>query len=101
MIVIDPNTTEHVLKFVPRYYPCTVLVATLRNDADDTSEALTHTYYNDKGFLYLSFTKTFTEGGSFDLTLTESGEVVYRGKIQVTAQTAQTYQSTTDYYIYG
>lgn len=100
MKVIDPNITNHTLILIPRFTPTTSLTFTLFNEATKESETVSNSYSVTDGKLSLLFTYTFTEDDKRVITLEEGSDVVYRGKLIVTAQESQEYKETNGLYFY-
>ena len=100
MKVIDPTDTSHELKIVPRYFPDDTIVVTLKNEVTKTEYTPTPTYRILNGFMYVSFTYTFTNKDKYEIKITEGTSVVYRGKIHATTQTPQDYKITNGLYTY-
>lgn len=100
MIVVNPDNTSHIIKFVPRYTPITALTFITYNEATQVSNTINNSYVVVDGFLELSFSNIFAEGDKLQFEIQESEQVVYRGKIFATTQTPQDYKLTKDLYFY-
>lgn len=94
MKVIDPNNTIHTLFFIPRLYIDNVVIFELKNEATKEIIDLDHTYNISNGILQIDFTYTFTNKDKFQIKITQSNEVVYRGKLLITDQNTQDYKIT-------
>lgn len=87
MKVLNPNDTNHILKFVPRFSPDENLVFELKNEATKVSEILTFLYIFDNGILTIDFDYNFINKSNFQIKLIQDNEVIYRGKLFITDQT--------------
>ena len=101
MKILLPSVTAHEIDLIPRFYPTTVLVLSLYNEATKVTTTPAVTYAILNGILTISFTATVAESDKYQIKLTESGVVVFRGKILVTAQTSQSYKLTNGLYFYS
>lgn len=98
MNVVNPNNTTHEILIIPRFYPTGSIVVNLFNEATQTNEVVTNTYTVVDGKMTVEFDYTFIESGRFQVKITESTNVVYRGKLFATAQQAQNYSTTVNAY---
>jgi len=100
MKIVLPTDSEHILQLVPRFIPYTVLVLSLYNEVTKVTTTPVNTYYENNGFLYVTFTATFAEDDKYQIKITSGTDVVYRGKLLCTAQTIQDYKLTDGLYFY-
>ena len=100
MKVVDPLVTNHTIVLLPRYYPTETLTLELTEEATGTTTTVANTFSVTDGLFSLSFTYDFTDKDKYTLKLLEAAEVVYRGKLIVTSQTAQEYSQTNGLYYY-
>ena len=102
MNVINPLNTEHTLKIVPRYYTEASCLMELFNEDNKTTETFTVVPFNLDGYMYISFTKTFTDKSNYQIKIQEVNDVVYRGKLFITSQSnnTQDYKITKDVFTY-
>lgn len=102
MIVLSPNTTDHTLKIIPRYYAEGNVFLELWNE--ETKETLQYTIemVSLDGYSYLNFEQEFIDKTNYQIKLTQDDEVVYRGKLFITSQAneTQSYQITKDVFTY-
>ena len=100
MIVINPNNTVHLIKLIPRFYPTESIVFNLFNEALQTSENLDNEYMTVNGITSIGFDLECIEGAKYQIKITESDEVVFRGKLFVTSQNTETFKASKDLYYY-
>jgi hypothetical protein len=98
MNVVNPNNTTHEIVIIPRFYPESVIELSLYNEATQLTNIVANTYNIVDGKMFVEFDYTFTEGQSFQVTITEFDDVVYRGKIFATNQEPQDYKLTDNVY---
>lgn len=90
MTVLNPNNTTHTLKIIPRFYPSgNVTLDITREDYSPGFSLLLLPIIQD-GYMYLPFDHEFENASSWSVKVSESDEVVYRGKIYVTDQSDDT-----------
>ena len=100
MKVVDSLNTTHTIVLIPRYYPTGALTLELTEEATQTLETIVNTYSITDGNLSIVFDYDFTDKDRFMMTIKESAEIVYRGKLMVTSQTPQDYKLTNSLYVY-
>jgi hypothetical protein len=100
MKVIDFSNTTHTLVLIPRYYPTGAITLELTEEATQTLEVVANTYSTTDGNLSIVFDYDFTGKDKFAMTLKETNEIVYRGKLVVTDQEPQDYKQTNTLYTY-
>ena len=101
MAVIDPNNFVHTLNVIPRYYPSNPLVISLYNEASQETFTPSNSYNITDGKLNITFTFTFVDKDRHQVKITESDNVVYRGKLLTTTQDPQEFKQTDGLYIYS
>ncbi|MFS4469111.1 hypothetical protein [Maribacter sp. 2210JD10-5] len=87
MNILQPISTEQTLIFIPRYNAQNIVLNITDEQTETGTELeLTATYLD--GYMYANISYDFIEGGrySYEVRDTEN-ELMYRGKIFVTAQT--------------
>jgi len=100
-MIVDPNLSTHTIKIVPRYNPSNALTLTITDSTLGTDTNVTTSYTTGGDYkLSLVFSYTFTDEHSYQLKLTDdvTTEIVYRGLVLATTQTAQDYKLTTNRY---
>jgi len=109
MKVIIPNQLEYTIELIPRYYDLPeVLTFEFYDESNRVSE------YDDSnvfsvinGVLSWGFRRdqfdsiSFSEGNTIQLTISDSNEIIYRGKILCTSQTTQDFKLTDGLYTYN
>jgi len=97
MIVLNPNTTTHLFKVIPRSYTYDELTFNLTNEetGETTEEAIY--YLLEDGYLYCSLEKNLSNNSNYTLKITNNDFVIFRGKIFVTNQETQNFRITKDY----
>lgn len=100
MKVVLPVDTEQSFKFIPRVYPTGALTFYLKNEATKTETSVANTYATVDGIITITFTFDFTERDKYQIRILESTDVIYRGKLFVTAQTPQDFNILTGYITY-
>lgn len=87
MTVLNPDTTNHEIKIIPRFYADGDVVLELQNE--DSKEVITIElpHQTIDGYMYLSFAQSFKDNSNYRIKITQAGEVAYRGKLFVTNQT--------------
>lgn len=99
MTVFNPNNEEHTFKIIPRDYKevNTSSLHTLQLYNEGTTEVTTYeevTIYDVcNGYVYYTITKTFLEGESYQIKITDdlTNLIVYRGKAFATSKATQNY----------
>ena len=97
-MVIDPNSTTHTLKVIPRFYPSNDITVTLYNESSQEDETLVTTYNVDNNKLVINFTYTFVENDKRQIKIVEGSDVIFRGKLFATSQEPQEYKLTQGVY---
>ncbi len=100
MKVFDPADASHTLVLIPRFMPSTALTFSLTNEATKVVSTPANTYEIKSGKLKVTFTFTFVDKDRYSIKLEDTSEVVYRGKIIATTQTAQDFKLTDGLYLY-
>ena len=101
MKIVDHNDSMHSISLIPRFYPTTGITLDLYNEGTkvDTTSVV-NTYSVTNGKLTINFTFTFLENERYQMKISESTSIAYRGKILVTDQEAQDYKLTDGLYFY-
>lgn len=101
MNLLNPNNTTHILKIIPRFYPVGDVSVELTNGVAGDTSLITVTPTISNGYMFLQFEKAFEENSSWQVKVTGENEIVYRGKIFVTGQSADTqnYKTTKDIFL--
>jgi hypothetical protein len=99
MKIVLPADSTHSITFIPRYYPDNVLVLSLTNEATDLIETPANTFKVVDGEMTITFDYTFVERDKRSIKITEGTNVIYRGKLEATAQTPQEFKLTDGYYL--
>ena len=100
MIVVIPTNTNHIIRFIPRFYPDNLTTFTIRNEFTDASNVIGHTYKIKNGYLFLTFDfSTFEERDRFQITVSEGSRIVYRGIMFATSQTTQEFKLSEGVYL--
>ena len=108
MKVINPTDSNHSIVLIPRLY---TLDASINFELYDETEQVTEviattTYAVLNGYLTLLFTNaefstiTFYEDGKYQIKVSDTSGVIYRGKMIATAQEEQDYKLTDGAYEY-
>ena len=100
MIVVLPSLETHDITFIPRFYPDNTITVELKNEVDSVVSTPTNTYFVKDGKITVRFDYEFVENDKFQIKITESDGVVYRGKIFATSQGTQSYKLTAGLYEY-
>lgn len=100
MIVVSPSTTTHDITFIPRFYPDNSISVELKNEVDSVVSTPANTYFVKDGKMVVRFDYEFVENDKFQIKITESDGVVYRGKIFATSQESQSFKLTAGLYEY-
>ncbi len=101
MTVVNPNDTNHAIKIVPRFYPSDELSIVLRDEFTDIEYTPTTTYISEKRLTVLMFEHTFKESDSYQVTVKEGRDIIYRGILFATTQNTQDFKLTKDKYYYS
>ncbi len=101
MNILNPNNSTHTLKIIPRFYPMGDVILELKSEETKAISQLTITPTISNGYMFLQFEKTFKNASNWQVKVTEESEIVYRGKIFVTSQSADTqnYKTTKDIFL--
>jgi hypothetical protein len=101
MNILDPNHTTHNLKIIPRFYPEGDVEMELTNTETKSVAVFTMVPEITGGYIHLSFEGILNEGSFFRVKLTAEDEIIYRGRIFVTGQAADTqnYRTTKDLFL--
>lgn len=93
MIVLNPDTTSHSIKVVPRTYALNSQVITLINEDTYQEQTVTLDAISlCSGYLTANFTLTVNEGDRYSIKIVNANDVIdYRGLIFVTSQATQNY----------
>jgi hypothetical protein len=88
MIVFDLSNTR-TFKCIPSSYNGGIIVLNFRDETKNITYAIEYdSVYYQNFQLMIPFTGfTMTEGQSFEIEVLEDGNLIYRGKAYVTAQT--------------
>ena len=100
MKIVDPTDASHIILIIPRDYDYSTLVLQLYNEDSQVTSTVANTSSTLDGLLTVNFDYSFTEGQKFQIKITASGEVIYRGKLIATAQDPQSYKATNQLYYY-
>lgn len=100
MNVINPELLSHTLQVIPRFYPTDELVLTLYNEATQVENTPSVIYLINNGVMSFSFDFTFAEGDRYQFKISESNNIVYRGKLIATTQETQNYLTDKNEYYY-
>ena len=100
MKIVLPTDTNHNIDFIPRFYPTGAIDLYLTNESTKVEVLVASTYIIQNGFVFLNFDKTFSDGQKYRIKITESSNVVFRGKLLVTTQDTQEYKLTKGKYYY-
>jgi len=90
----------YALSIVPRYYPTGVLTLNVKDTTTGYDNTQDVSYSVSNGVLSFAFKLTTTNETRYQITLSESSEIVYRGIAIATTQDTQEYQLTKDKYYY-
>ena len=101
MNILNHNNTTHILKIIPRFYLMGDVVLELKSEETKAISQLTITPRISNGYMFLQFEKAFEKASNWQVKVTEESEIVYRGKLFVTDQTADTqhYKTTKDIFL--
>ena len=109
MKIINPSDTTYFIELIPRTYTLsTSLDFELYDESERETESISSEMFSVINgvltweFLPAEFSNiSFTEDGTYQLKISDSGEVIYRGKILVTRQTTQDFKLTDGLYTYN
>ena len=109
MKIINPSDTTYFIELIPRTYTLsTSLDFELYDESERETESISSNVFSViNGYLTWEFLPadfsniTFTEDGTYQLKISDIGEVIYRGKLLVTSQTPQDYKATNGLYTYN
>lgn len=101
MNIIDPNTTTHTLKIIPRFYPIGGVSLELVNEETKGVDTYIIAPVVSNGYMHLEFEKTFQEASGWRVKIAAGDEIVYRGKVFVTSRVSDTqdYKTTKDIFL--
>ncbi|MEL1243526.1 hypothetical protein AAEO56_04570 [Flavobacterium sp. DGU11] len=101
MNILNPNNTTHTLKIIPRFYPLGDVVLELAGEEREPGSTITIVPTISNGYMFLQFEKAFKNTSNWQVKVTEENEILYRGKIFVTSQAADTqnYKTTKDIFL--
>ncbi len=90
MKIVNPINTNHEIIFIPRYYPTGDLTLYLTNET--TKNVLTHvlTPITIDGYCYLNFDESFVNKEKYQIKITDSENIIFRGILFVTDQSEDT-----------
>ncbi|WP_136465528.1 hypothetical protein [Flagellimonas onchidii] len=96
MNVLQPIDTAQELIFIPRFQADTVKISLVNEFTEvHTDLELAATYSN--GFMTVQLTHDFSEGDNYTFEVTDTSDnLMYRGKIFITAQESQNYNLNQD-----
>jgi len=100
MKVVNPNNTSHEIIIIPRQYSYSVLELSLYNEETQVTNIITNTHVTVDGLLYIFFDYDFIDGQKFQVKISEGSEVLYRGKLMVTSQNAQSFKASNELFYY-
>lgn len=100
MNLVNPNDTSHLIVIIPRRYTYNDLSLELYNEETQVSETIIFTFTVINGFINIYFDYDFIDGQKFQIKITEENEVVYRGKLMVTSQNAQSFKASNELFYY-
>ncbi len=100
MNVVIPANATHVIKLTPRYTSTSTVVLSLYNEEDRVSTIVANTFTYLNGIFTLTFDFTFAEDDKYQIKITDTNGVVYRGKVFATSQTPQDYKASNGLYTY-
>ena len=100
MNIVNPTDTTHQLVIIPRYGEPTEVMFDLYNEETQTEESITNTFGYLDGYLTVSFDYDFIDGQKFQIKLTDTSVVIYRGKLMATTQTPQTFKASNELFYY-
>lgn len=96
MKILSTSTEAQTLKVIPREYVSTATMV-LRDDQTNTSTTFADISLTESGdYNVISESFSLKEGHYYDITITASGNVIYKDKIFCTDQTID--QSQNSYY---
>ncbi len=100
MKIVLPTDSEHDIDLIPRFYPTGAVVLSLYNEVTKVTTTPSNSYVLADGVWTITFTKTFAEDDKYQIKITESGVVLFRGKLLCTNQATETYKLTDGLYFY-
>jgi len=98
MKIVNPNNSNHSIVLIPRQYAYSSLQMELYNEFTQVKEIVAITHLLEDGLLTINFSKSFQEGQTFQIKITDNNEVAYRGKLLATSQDTQTFKASKDLY---
>ena len=108
MKVISPSDSTHEIILIPRLYSLDANVdLEFFDETEQVTESIsTNTYVVSNGYLTMTFTDaefstiTFYENGKYQIKISDTSGVIYRGKMITTTQDEQDYKLTNGVYEY-
>lgn len=100
MIQVLPSDLEHSISFIGRYEPSVECILSLYNEATKVETIVVNTFLTTNGITTLTFTHTFIENDKYQIKISDSDGVIFRGKLIASAQVAQDFKQTQDLYYY-
>ena len=108
MKIINPNDSTHIIKLIARDSDISyTLDFELYDESTRTTEEIASNNFSiiDGVFIWefdnVDYSLiTFTEQSTYQLKITDSGEVLYRGKVLATSQVTQDFKLTNGLYSY-
>ena len=104
MVVVDSDSTTHTTKVVPRFVPTSGITLELYNETTrevNTILFLSNSYVITDGILIIAYSFTFEKDSKYQVKITESANVVFRGKLIAIDQSTQQYDPTDGLYTYS
>ena len=109
MKIINTNSATYTIDLIPRSnFTSSTLDFELYDETTRVAETLSSSvFYFIDGILTWEFvpadfsTITFTENETYQLKISDNGDVLYRGKVLVTTQTPQDFKLTDGLYTYN
>jgi len=108
MKVINPDNSSHSIILIPRLYSLDASIdLEFYDETERTTESIsTSTYTVLNGYLTLTFTDaefstiTFYEDGKYQIKISDTSGIIYRGKMIASSQTEEEYKLTNGVYEY-
>jgi len=100
MIVVLPTDTEHTTTLIPRYTPLEAIVITLYNEATKEESTPLNNYSITNGMMSITFDFDFSENDKYQLKISDTAGIIYRGKLIATSQEPQEFKQAKDLYYY-
>jgi hypothetical protein len=82
-------TAPYQFRCIPREYNSGIITFLLRNESNDVTQEIdvTGTYYQNNVLILIFNAPILKEGQSFEVTINEDDNLIYRGKAYATIQT--------------